>query len=209
MLRIIIADDHAVSRLGLKKILLDDYLTAHIEEVPDANKLIEKVTKENWDLVITDITIAGISVLDVLQQIKIHSPKLPVLVLSGSPGEQYAIRTLRTGASGYIDKNAASQELTIAVRRVLQGKKYVSAAIAGKLLLEAGRNLKKELHELLSDREFEVFKLIAAGRQVTEIALQMVLSVNTISTFRTRILLKMNFTTNAELTIYAMQHDFI
>ena len=209
MLRILIADDHAVSRLGLKKILLDEYLTAHIEEVPDTEELLKKIIKEPWDIVITDITISGRSVLDALQQIKKYFPKLPVLILSGYSGEQHAIKSLRTGASGYINKDAASKELITAVHRILQGKKYITPAIADQILAKSNIDFEKEPHESLSNREFEVFKLIAAGKHTTEIAIQMLLSISTISTFRARIMLKMHFTTNAELTMYARQYKFI
>lgn len=208
-MRILITDDHAVVRRGLKQILQAEFPSAFIDEGADAEMLIKKVIKEQWDLVITDISMPGRSGLDALQQIKTDNPKLPVLVLSGHPEEQYALRVLKAGASGYLNKDADPGELIKAVHRVLQGKKYITPAIADQLIADLDKNEEKQAHELLSDREFEVFKLIAGGKSVSDIAGQMMLSVTTVSTYRSRILMKMNLKTNADLTRYAIENKLV
>jgi DNA-binding NarL/FixJ family response regulator len=208
-MRIFIADDHAVVRRGLKQILQDEYPSAYIEEGSDAEMLIKKVIKENWDLIITDISMPGRSGMEALQQIKMEYPKLPVLVLSGHTEEQYAMRALKAGASGYLNKDTAPEELLQAVRRILQGKKYITSNIADKLIADLDKDGEKQPHELLSDREFEVFKLIASGKSVSDIATQMLLSVTTVSTYRARVLAKMNLKTNADLTIYAIENKLL
>jgi len=171
--------------------------------------LIKKVIKENWDLIITDISMPGRSGMEALQQIKMEYPKLPVLVLSGHTEEQYAMRALKAGASGYLNKDTAPEELLQAVRRILQGKKYITSNIADKLIADLDKDGEKQPHELLSDREFEVFKLIASGKSVSDIATQMLLSVTTVSTYRARVLAKMNLKTNADLTIYAIENKLL
>ncbi len=209
MMRILITDDHSVVRRGLKQILLNEFPSAFIDEGSDAEMLIKKVIKEQWDLVITDISMPGRSGLDALLQIKADHPKLPVLVLSGHPEEQYALRVLKAGASGYLNKDADPAELIKAVHRVLQGKKYITPTIADQLIADLDKNEDKQAHELLSDREFEVFKLIASGKSVSDIAAQMMLSVTTVSTYRSRILIKMNLKSNAELTMYAIENKLL
>ena len=208
-MRIFIADDHSVVRRGLKQILQDEYPSAFIEEGSDAEVLIKKVIKENWDLIITDISMPGRSGIEALQQIKTEYPKLPVLVLSGHTEEQYALRALKAGASGYLNKDVAPEELLQAVRRLLQGKKYITPNIADQLIADLDKDSEKSPHELLSDREFEVFKLIAGGKSVSDIATQMLLSVTTVSTYRARVLAKMNLKTNADLTIYAIENKLM
>ena len=208
-MRIFIADDHSVLRRGLKQILQDEYPSAYIEEGADAEILIKKVIKEEWDLIITDISMPGRSGMEALQQIKTEFPKLPVLVLSGYTEEQYAMRALKAGASGYLNKDTAPEELIMAVRRILQGKKYITPNIADQLIADLDKDGDKQPHELLSDREFEVFKLIASGKSVSDIATQMLLSVTTVSTYRARILIKMNLKTNADLTIYALENKLL
>jgi two-component system, NarL family, invasion response regulator UvrY len=209
MLRILIADDHSVVRRGLKQILLDEFPTAHVDEATDADILLKKVIKEEWDVVITDISMPGRSGMEALQQIKLHNPKLPVLVLSVHAEEHYAIRVLKAGASGYLNKESAPEELIKAVHRVLMGKKYITSSIAEQLASGLDKDSDKPLHEILSDREFEVLKFLAAGRSVSEIAEQLNLSVTTVSTYRARILLKMNFKTNADLTLYAIENKLL
>lgn len=208
MLRILIADDHAVIRKGLKHILMEEYPAAFIEEVEDAEGIFKKVITGKWDIVISDISMPGRSGLDVLHDIKQHYPTLPVLILSIHPEEQYAIRVLKAGAAGYLSKQAATDDLVKAVQRVLQGRKYISAAIAEKMADELDSNFDKPLHELLSDREFHVFKLIAEGKGVSEIAELLSLSLTTVSTYRSRVLVKMNMKTNAELIRYAIENNF-
>lgn len=209
MIRILIADDHIVVRKGLRQILAEEFTDAHIEDVPDAEELIKKVIKEKWDVVISDLTMPGKSGLDALQYIKQNLPSLPVLILSIHPEEQYAIRVLKAGASGYLSKDTAPDELVNAVKRVLQGKKYITLSIAEKIADTFDQGSDKKLHEILSDREFNVFKMIAAGKAVSEIADTLSLSVTTVSTYRARIMTKMNMKTNANLTLYAIENNLL
>lgn len=209
MVRIIIADDHTVVRKGLKQILLEEFPSAHIEEVSDAEELLKKVMKSEWDVVISDLSMPGRSGLESLQQIKQYYPRLPVLILSVHSEEHYAIRVLKAGASGYLSKDTASDELVKAVNRVLLGKKYITASIAEKLASTLDHDNEKPSHEHLSDREFEVLKLIAGGKSVSDIAAMLSLSVTTVSTYRARILTKMNMKTNADLTLYAIENKLL
>jgi DNA-binding NarL/FixJ family response regulator len=209
MVKILIADDHTVVRRGLKQILLEEFPTAFIEEVADAEELIKKVMKNEWDVIISDLSMPGRSGLESLQQIKQYHPKLPVLILSVYPEDQYAIRVLKAGASGYLNKDLAPEELVKAVNCVLAGKKYITASIAEKLASALDLDSEKALHEFLSDREFEVLKLLAAGKSVSDIAEQLSLSVTTVSTYRARIMTKMNLRTNADLTLYAIEHKLL
>jgi len=209
MLRILIADDHAIIRKGLKQILLEEYPSAIIEEVNDAEGVIKKTISDEWDIIICDLSMPGRSGLDVVQQVKQNFPKLPVLILSIHPEEQYAIRVLRAGAAGYLSKDAATEELVKAVQRVLQGRKYFSSAIAEKMASELDQDTSKPPHEVLSDREFDVFKMLASGKTVSEIAEQLALSITTVSTYRARILVKMNMKTNAEMTRYGLENKLI
>ena len=209
MIRILIADDHTVVRKGLRQILAEEFTDAYIEDVPDAEEVIKKVIKEKWDVVISDLTMPGQSGLDVLLFIKQKYPSIPVLILSIHPEEQYAIRVLKAGASGYLSKDTAPDELVNAVKRVMQGKKYITLSIAEKIANSLDNDSDKKLHELLSDREFNVFKMLAAGKSVGEIAESLSLSVTTVSTYRTRILSKMNMKTNANLTLYAIENSLL
>jgi DNA-binding NarL/FixJ family response regulator len=209
MIRILIADDHIIVRRGLKQILLEEFPFAFIEEVGDAEELIKKVMNEEWSVVISDLSMPGRSGLESLQQIKQNHPKLPVLILSIHSEEHYAIRVLKAGASGYLNKDLAPEELVKAVNCVLAGKRYITASIAEKLASSLDLNSEKVPHEFLSDREFEVLKLIAAGKSVSDIAEQFSLSVTTVSTYRARIMAKMNLKTNADLTLYAIEHDLL
>ena len=209
MHRFLIADDHTVVRKGLKQILLEAFPSALIEEVTDAEGLLKLVFAESWDVIISDISMPGRSGLEVLQEIKQHYPKLPVLILSVHSEDLYAIRVLKSGASGYLNKDSAPEQLVAAVNRVMQGKKYITPTIAEKLANSLDHDMDKLSHEYLSDREFEVLKLIAGGMAVSEIASRLSLSVTTISTYRSRIMMKMNLKTNAELTLYAIEHKLI
>lgn len=208
-MRILIADDHSVVRKGLKQILLEEFPTAHIEDVPDAEEMIKRVMNGNWDVVVSDMSMPGRSGLDALQQIKQIYPDLPVLILSIHPEEHYALRVLKAGASGYLSKGSASDELVKAVQTVLLGKKYISASVAEKLASSFSSDSAKQAHELLSDREFDVMKLLAAGKSVSDIAEILSLSVTTISTYRARIMTKMNLKTNSDLTKYAIESNLI
>jgi DNA-binding NarL/FixJ family response regulator len=209
MRRFLIADDHTVVRRGLKQILAESFPSADIMEVCDAEEMLKKIFTQSWDVVISDISMPGRSGLEVLQQIKLEYPKLPVLILSVHSEELYALRVLKAGASGYLNKDSAPDELVAAVNRVLLGKKYITSTIAEKLANSLDQEGEKKSHEYLSDREFEVLKLIAGGQAVSDIATRLSLSVTTISTYRSRIMTKMNLRTNADLTLYAIENKLL
>jgi DNA-binding NarL/FixJ family response regulator len=209
MLRILIADDHAIIRKGLRQILLEAYPSAYIEEVGDAEAAINKTITREWDVIICDLSMPGRNGLEVVQHVKQNFPKLPVLILSIHPEEQYAIRALKAGAAGYLSKDAATEELVKAVQRILQGRKYISASLAEIMASELDQDTTKPRHELLSDRELQVFKMIAAGTAVSEIAEKLSLSITTVSTYRARILEKMDIKTNADMTRYALEQKLI
>lgn len=209
MKRILIADDHTIVRKGLRQILAEEFTDAQIEEVPDADELVKKVIKEKWDVVISDLTMPGKSGLEAMGEIKQLFPELPVLILSIHPEEQYAIRALRAGAAGYLSKDTAPDELVNAVHRVLQGKKFITLSVAEKIADSFNLDTDKMLHERLSDRELNVFKMIASGKSVTEIAETLSLSATTVSTYRSRIMTKMNMKTNANLTLYAIENGLL
>lgn len=209
MYRILIADDHTVVRRGLKQILLEEFRAAEIVEVADAEELLKKVFKEQWDVVVTDISMPGKSGLEVLQEIRQYNPKLPVLVLSVYPEDQYGVRVLKAGASGYLNKDSAPEELVKATHQLLLGKKYITESIAERLAIMLDQDAGKLPHESLSDREFEVLKLLAGGHAVSDIAEKLSLSATTVSTYRARILSKLNFKTNADLTLYAINNKLL
>jgi two-component system invasion response regulator UvrY len=208
-MRILIADDHAIVRKGLIQLILEDMPSAEIVEVSDAEDLIKAVHKQDWDLVICDLTMPGRSGLDALKQIKQSKPRLPVLIISMHPQDQYAVRVLKAGASGYLGKDLVHEELMQAIRMVMQGRKYITPAVAEKLAEVFNQDASREKHELLSDREFDVFKHLAAGKSISEIASQLSLSVTTVSTYRSRILEKMGFRSNADITRYAIEHKLL
>lgn len=207
MNRIILADDHSFIRLGLIQILKDEYPTIDITEVEDGESLISEVSKNDFDLVISDLDMPGRSGLEALMQIKIIKPDLPVLILSIYAEDLYAVRVLKAGASGYLNKNAAPYELITAIQRIALGRKYITADLAEKLLVHLESD--KEPHELLSNREFEVFKLLAVGKTITQIADMLSLALTTVSTHRSRIMDKLGLTNNSELTRYAITHHIV
>jgi len=207
MKRILLADDHSFIRLGLIQILKDEYPTVHIEEVGDGNSLVKEVMDHDWDLVISDLDMPGRGGLEALEQIKQIKPRLPVLILSIFTEDLYAIRALKAGASGYMNKNAAPNELITAVQRILSGRKYITPEIAEKIL--AHHDSDKKPHELLTNREFEIFKMLALGKTVTQIADSLSLAITTISTHRSRILDKLDVSSNSELTRYAITNHII
>jgi DNA-binding NarL/FixJ family response regulator len=209
MLRILIVDDHSIIRKGLRQILLEKYPSADISEAKDAEVVMKMIITNQYDIIICDLSMPGRSGLDVVEYIKHNFPKTPVLILSIHPEEQYAIRALKAGASGYLSKDAATEELVVAVQRVLQGRKYISASLAEKMVLELDLDNDKPAHDALSNREFEVLKAIAEGKSVSEIAEQWCLSVTTVSTYRTRILSKMSMKSNADLTKYCLEFKLI
>jgi len=209
MIKILIADDHAVVRRGLKQILAEEPNMAVFGEACNAQEVLKNVREQNWDIVILDITMPDRSGLEVLKELKNIRPKLPVLILSIHPEEQYAVRVLKAGAAGYMTKESAPEELVKAVRKVIRGSKYISPSLVEKLAFDLETDSEKPLHETLSDREYQVMCMIASGKTVKEIAKKLYLSVKTISTHRARILGKMKMKTNAELTHYAIKNRLV
>jgi DNA-binding NarL/FixJ family response regulator len=209
MFRVVIADDHAVVRRGLMQILAEDGKIAEVGEAGNACDLLMLVRQSRWDAVVLDITMPGRNGLDVLKELRQAYPQLPVLILSIHPEDQFATRALRAGASGYMTKESAPEELVGAIKKILKGGKYVSQSLAEKLVfeLENGREGPPEM--ALSDREHEVMLMIASGKTVSEIAEDLALSIKTISTYRSRVLEKMGMKTNAELTRYAIQNELV
>lgn len=209
MLKILIADDHPIVRKGLKQILEDNPEKIQTHEAEDGREAVEKALREQYDLVVMDIAMPHVNGLDALKELRGAKPHMPILMLSMYPEEQYAVRAFKAGASGYLTKQNAPEELVHAINRVLSGRKYVSASMAEKLANDLSENTEKPLHETLSDREFQVMCFIASGRSVSEIADKLFLSVKTISTYRTRILMKMGMKHNAELTYYAIKNKLV
>ncbi len=207
--KILIADYHLVVRRGIKQILSDWSDTAIMDEACNGQEVLDKVQDNNYDLILLDISMPGRSGLEVLAQLKKERPDLNVLILSMHTEEQYAVRVMKAGASGYLTKESTPEELISAVEKVSQGRKYVSSSLAEQLAFYVEAKNENPPHELLSDREFEVLCLIAKGKTATEIAEMLSLSIKTISTYRTRILEKMAMTNNAQLTHYAIKNNLI
>lgn len=204
-LRILVADDHSIVRKGLKQVLLDEFETVEFGEACNGQEALTQVQKAPWDVALLDVTMPGLSGLDILKQLKELRPATRVLVLSMHPEDQYAVRVLRAGASGYLTKNTASDLVAEAVRKVLGGGTFVSASLAESLAGRLNEPLARAPHEKLSDREFQILRLIAAGRSVKEIGYDLSLSVKTVSTYRSRLLLKLKLSTTAELIRYALR----
>jgi len=209
MISIALADDHPIVRAGMKQIIAEASDLVVADEASDGHKLLNKIEKDNFDVVILDITMPHLDGLDVLKQLKIEKPKLPVIILSIHPESQYALRVLKAGASGYVTKTSAPDELINAIRKVYRGGKYISPSIAEKLAFQLDTNFKEMPHEMLSDREYQVMRMMASGKTVTEIAQELALSVKTISTYRARILEKMKMKNSAELMHYAIQNRLV
>jgi DNA-binding NarL/FixJ family response regulator len=209
MIRFLVADDHAVVRRGLKQILVEEFGSVDFGEAASSQELLQRIQEQEWDILILDITMPGRSGLDALKELRQIRPRLPVLVLSMHPEDQFAVRVLRAGAAGYLTKERAPEELIGAVRKVLAGGKYVGPSLAEKLALYLERDTEQLPHETLSDREYQVMCMIASGKTVTEVADSLALSVKTVSTYRARILEKMNMRTNAELTHYALKNHLV
>lgn len=209
MIRILIVDDHSIVREGMKQILagIDNMQVAG--EAANGTDALARVQKQSFDVVLLDISMPGRSGLDVLKELKNLQPHLPVLMLSMYPEEQYAVRALRSGASGYLTKESAPDELISAIRKVCGGGRYVSASLAENIALTFDRKSEQSAHESLSDREYQIMCMIASGKAVKDVARELSLSVKTISTYRTRILTKMNMKTNAEITRYALQNSLV
>ncbi len=209
MIKVLIADDHTLVRKGFRQILLDTKKFKDIDEAKDGKETISKVSAHHYDVVLLDISFPGRSGIDTLKQLKDLKPRLPVLILSMYPEEQYAVRALKAGASGYLTKETAPDELMEAIRKVAKGGKYITASLAEKLASEIGEPSGRAPHEALSDREYQVMCLIASGMRVKDIAESLNLSVKTISTHRARIMRKMNMKNNANLTHYAIKHGLV
>lgn len=208
-MHILIADDHAVVRRGLREILADSVPEADFSEAGNADEALGSLARRPTNLVVLDINMPGRSGLDVLKDVKHIYPRLPVIVLSVQPEDQYAIRCLRAGAAAYINKDSAPEELAIAARKVLAGGRYVGASLAERLVSKFDESIDRPRHELLSDRELEVFLMIAAGVSLTEIADRLHVSAKTVSSYRARLMEKMQMTNNAEVTRYAVTRGLI
>jgi DNA-binding NarL/FixJ family response regulator len=209
MIKILIADDHPVVRRGLKQVLADEADMKVEGEAANANELLDKLRREPWDIVLLDITMPGRGGLDVLRDLRRERAKLPVLVLSMHPEDQFGLRVLKAGASGYLTKDSAPEELVKAIRKVCGGGKYISPLLAEQLAVRLDSDEPRPPHEFLSDREYQVMCLIASGKRVGDVAKELSLSVKTISTYRLRILEKMGLRTNAELTRYTIERGLI
>ncbi len=209
MLKILIADDHAIVRAGLKQVLADTPDMAVTDEAGATEEAIRKALDGDFDVVVLDISMPGRGGLEVLQQIKSQKPKLPVLVLSMHPEEQYALRVLKAGAAGYLTKESVTDELINAIRKVSNGMKYVSPDLAQEIAFALDSDTERPIEETLSDREFQVLCMIASGKTPREIAEELSLSVKTVSTYRSRILEKMRMKSNAELTNYAIKNNLV
>jgi len=209
MIKVLIADDHTLVRKGLRQILLQSGAVKIVEEAKDGKETIAKISANPYDVVLLDISFPGRSGIDVLKQVKSFRPKLPVLILSMHPEEQYAVRALRAGAAGYLTKESAPDELIEAIQKVARGRKYITASLADKLAAEIGQPSEEPPHERLSDREYQVMCMIASGKTVKEIGRELNLSVKTISTHRARILVKMDLKNNAQLTHYAIKYKLV
>jgi DNA-binding NarL/FixJ family response regulator len=209
MLKILLTDDHALIRRGLKHVVLEAFGNADIGEAQNAQDALDQIRKKDWDVVLMDITMPGRSGIDILRDIKLARPALPVLILSMHGEEQFGRRVLKAGAAGFIAKQSAPDELVKAIRKVLAGGKYVSDSLAEQLAGDVGGDADKPLHEHLSDREFQVMCMFASGKTNGQAAQELSLSVKTITTYRSRILEKLKMKNNAELTHYAIKNCLV
>lgn len=207
MIKVLIADDHAVVRNGLKQIIQDRAGLQVAGEACNGQEVLERIRSERWDVLVLDLSMPVRGGLEVLHDVKQICPNLPVLILSMYPENQYGIRALRAGAAGYMNKECALDELVAAIQKVVAGGKYVSPSLAERLAFELSGNLNKEPHELLSDREYDVMCMIGAGKSPDQIARELSLSIKTISTYRARVLQKLNLNKNAELIRYVLEHN--
>ncbi len=205
-MRFLIADDHAIVRKGLAQMLQDEFSSVVVVEVSNSIEAIEQINLQKWDLILLDISMPGRNGIETLKQIRANGVSTPILMLSMHSEEQYAIRALKAGASGFLNKQSATEELLLAVNKVLSGGKYVTAAMGEKLAGKMEIDHEQPAHEYLSDREMQVLQSIAAGRTISMIAAEISLSINTISTYRKRILVKLGLDNNAEITRYAMDN---
>ncbi len=209
MLKILVADDHPVVRMGLKQILSETKDMMVADEAQTGQEVLKKAIKNDFDVILLDISMPGKNGLDILRELRNKRPKVPVLILSIYPEDQYAVRVLKLGAAGYLTKESAPEELTNAIRKVSQGRKYISPSLAEKLAADLEFDSEKAPHETLSDREYQVLCLLATGKRLKDIAEQLDLSIKTISTYRTRILDKMQMHNNAEMIRYALNNKLV
>jgi DNA-binding NarL/FixJ family response regulator len=209
MIRVLIVDDHEIVRHGLKKVLGDAFPELQVGEAQNSQTALELFMKQPWDLVLIDVNIPGRSGLEVLGEVKRLRPSTPVLVLSAYPEEEFAVRSLKLGASGYLNKSLASDEILAAARKVLAGGKYVTASLAERLATSLGSDARQTPHECLSSRELLVLRKVASGRTIKEIASELALSEKTIGTYRMRIAKKLGLNSNVELTRYALKHRLV
>ncbi|MRR35958.1 response regulator transcription factor [bacterium] len=208
-LKVLIADDHAIFREGLKQVIATTVNIGVADEVADGRDVLVKIREYDYDMLILDISLPGRSGLDILPEVRALRPKLPVLILSMHPEEQYAMRAMKAGASGYLTKGSSSHELVEALQKIAMGKKYISASLAETMANRLGTNDDSPLHERLSDREFQVMGMIAAGATPKTIADDLMVGIKTVNTYRARILQKMGMKCNADLTRYAIEHNLI
>jgi DNA-binding NarL/FixJ family response regulator len=208
-MKVLIADDHNVVREGLKHIIESQHRPVTFGEARDGTEALDLIWKEDWDLVLLDIHMPGRGGLEVLREAKKERPRMPILILSGSSQDEYAVRSLRDGAAGYIEKNAPETEFLQAVSDALAGRCYLTPAVAQKLARELAAPNDKPVHEKLSDREYQVMKMLASGKTVKEVAAELSLSVKTVSTYRTRILEKLSLTSNVDIARFAMKAGLV
>ena len=206
MLRVLIADDHEVVRRGIRQILLEGLPFPEIGEAKDTGSLISKALDEEWDIIISDLSMPGGGGMEAIREIKKVKTRQPILIVSIFPEEQYAVKVLSLGASGFLNKDAATEELLNAVKVIISGRRFIQPVIAEKLTESLRRQAGLQPHELLSDREHEVMMKLVQGHSVSEIAVQLSVSPNTVSTYRSRILVKMNLKTNADLIAYSIMN---
>jgi len=208
-MKVLIADDHAVVRKGLRQILAEERDISIVGEAKNGHETLEMSRRLDWDVAVVDYAMPGRGGVELLKEIKRHHPKRPVLVLSMYPEEWHAVQVLRAGGAGYLSKESATEELTAAIRKVAKGGRYVSPALAEKLASGLAPDRARAPHETLSDREYRVLWLLASGKPISQIAQEMFLSPSTISTYRTRILRKLGLANNAQLVQYAVQHQLV
>lgn len=209
MLKILLVDDHEILRQGLKKIIDGDFIQVHYGEAANASEAVKLATKQLWDIILLDINMPGRNGLDVIKELKYRSIKTPILVLSMYPEDQFALRIIKAGASGYLTKDSAPVLLVKAIKTILAGKQYLTESVAQILISDVRNEDQLNAHDILSDREFQVLQLIGKGLAVSEIGEELSLSVKTISTYRTNILSKMNMRSNADMILYAIKNELV
>ena len=211
MINILLVDDHEIVRRGVRQIIADEYPSGFVRDAISVDDAIERLDEAEWDLIICDLSMPGRGGFDLLQHVKSNKPDVPVLILSIHQEEKYAKRVLQSGAAGYLSKETVSSELVGAVKKIIQGKKYISEGMAERLAAELDLNapVARDSHELLSEREFKVFLMLVQGQSITAISNQLFLSPNTVSTYRARIMAKMDLRSNADMVRYAIDHDLV